>query len=93
MHQNSGVPTGQQEEEEPEKKRRKKKYAEVVLESNLVEGAKQNHEHSKMFKVNMEVGPRRLVGGNADWMSHLPLELLDVPLWNLAIPGKHKLDS
>ncbi|XP_078147272.1 PI-PLC X domain-containing protein 1-like isoform X1 [Centroberyx gerrardi] len=28
-------------------------------------------------------------GGNPDWMSHLPQELLDVPLWNLAIPGSH----
>nr|XP_015802143.2 PI-PLC X domain-containing protein 1 [Nothobranchius furzeri] len=30
-----------------------------------------------------------LVGGHADWMSLLPEELLDVPLWNLAIPGSH----
>lgn len=28
-------------------------------------------------------------GGTSDWMSHLPEELLDVPLWNLAIPGSH----
>ncbi|XP_076011344.1 PI-PLC X domain-containing protein 1 isoform X2 [Genypterus blacodes] len=28
-------------------------------------------------------------GGNPDWMSHLPEKLLDVPLWNLAIPGSH----
>ncbi|MEQ2252766.1 hypothetical protein ILYODFUR_025248 [Ilyodon furcidens] len=28
-------------------------------------------------------------GGNSDWMSRLPEELLDVPLWNLAIPGSH----
>uniref|UniRef100_A0A3B5MGB5 Phosphatidylinositol-specific phospholipase C X domain-containing protein n=1 Tax=Xiphophorus couchianus TaxID=32473 RepID=A0A3B5MGB5_9TELE len=28
-------------------------------------------------------------GGNSDWMSSLPEELLDVPLWNLAIPGSH----
>ncbi|KAM9835947.1 PI-PLC X domain-containing protein 1-like [Aulostomus maculatus] len=27
--------------------------------------------------------------GNPDWMSGLPEELLDVPLWNLAIPGSH----
>uniref|UniRef100_A0A3P9QGR4 PI-PLC X domain-containing protein 1-like n=1 Tax=Poecilia reticulata TaxID=8081 RepID=A0A3P9QGR4_POERE len=27
--------------------------------------------------------------GNSDWMSRLPEELLDVPLWNLAIPGSH----
>ncbi|KAM3862884.1 PI-PLC X domain-containing protein 1 [Diretmus argenteus] len=27
--------------------------------------------------------------GNPDWMSHMPQELLDVPLWNLAIPGSH----
>ncbi|XP_058468305.1 PI-PLC X domain-containing protein 1-like [Solea solea] len=26
---------------------------------------------------------------NPDWMSSLPEELLDVPLWNLAIPGSH----
>ncbi|KAK9524158.1 hypothetical protein VZT92_018019 [Zoarces viviparus] len=26
---------------------------------------------------------------NPDWMSLLPEELLDVPLWNLAIPGSH----
>ncbi|XP_060724823.1 PI-PLC X domain-containing protein 1 isoform X2 [Tachysurus vachellii] len=25
----------------------------------------------------------------ADWMSQLPSELLDVPLWNLTIPGSH----
>ena len=30
---------------------------------------------------------RLQMGGNADWMSRLPEELLDVPLWNLAIPG------
>lgn len=36
----------------------------------------------------MEDNQREEVGGgNADWMSHLPEELLDVPLWNLAIPG------
>ncbi|XP_077369877.1 PI-PLC X domain-containing protein 1-like [Festucalex cinctus] len=29
------------------------------------------------------------VHGNRDWMSHLPDELLDVNLWNLAIPGSH----
>lgn len=28
-------------------------------------------------------------GDPADWMSRLPEELLDVPLWNLAIPGSH----
>ncbi|XP_037123708.1 PI-PLC X domain-containing protein 1-like [Syngnathus acus] len=27
--------------------------------------------------------------GNSDWMSQLPDELLDVSLWNLAIPGSH----
>ncbi|XP_041834608.1 PI-PLC X domain-containing protein 1-like [Melanotaenia boesemani] len=27
--------------------------------------------------------------GNPDWMSRLPEKLLDVPLWNLAIPGSH----
>ncbi|TMS11477.1 PI-PLC X domain-containing protein 1 [Larimichthys crocea] len=27
--------------------------------------------------------------GNPDWMSRLPEELLDVPLWDLAIPGSH----
>ncbi|XP_074482751.1 PI-PLC X domain-containing protein 1-like [Sebastes fasciatus] len=26
---------------------------------------------------------------NPDWMSRLPEELLDVPLWNLALPGSH----
>ncbi|KAM4537742.1 PI-PLC X domain-containing protein 1 [Fundulus diaphanus] len=30
-----------------------------------------------------------LGGGNPDWMSRVPEELLDVPLWNLAIPGSH----
>ncbi|XP_037552388.1 PI-PLC X domain-containing protein 1-like [Nematolebias whitei] len=29
------------------------------------------------------------LGGHPDWMSRLPEELLDVPLWNLAIPGSH----
>ncbi|XP_044043826.1 PI-PLC X domain-containing protein 1-like isoform X2 [Siniperca chuatsi] len=29
------------------------------------------------------------LGGNPDWMSSLPEELLDVPLWNLALPGSH----
>ncbi|XP_038157895.1 PI-PLC X domain-containing protein 1-like [Cyprinodon tularosa] len=28
-------------------------------------------------------------GGDSNWMSRLPEELLDVPLWNLAIPGSH----
>uniref|UniRef100_A0A3P9HF69 Phosphatidylinositol-specific phospholipase C X domain-containing protein n=1 Tax=Oryzias latipes TaxID=8090 RepID=A0A3P9HF69_ORYLA len=27
--------------------------------------------------------------GNPDWMSRLPEELHDVPLWNLALPGSH----
>lgn len=33
---------------------------------------------------------RRRLGGNPGWMSRLPEELLDVPLWNLAIPGKNR---
>ncbi|XP_028990577.1 PI-PLC X domain-containing protein 1 [Betta splendens] len=37
----------------------------------------------------MEAEQRKTVGGNADWMSRLPRELLEVPLWNLAIPGSH----
>ncbi|XP_026219184.1 PI-PLC X domain-containing protein 1-like [Anabas testudineus] len=37
----------------------------------------------------MEDGRRLTLGGNPDWMSSLPEELLDVPLWNLAIPGSH----
>uniref|UniRef100_A0A3Q2NU65 Phosphatidylinositol-specific phospholipase C X domain-containing protein n=1 Tax=Fundulus heteroclitus TaxID=8078 RepID=A0A3Q2NU65_FUNHE len=36
----------------------------------------------------MEMGDN-LGGGNPDWMSRLPEDLLDVPLWNLAIPGSH----
>nr|XP_046238421.1 PI-PLC X domain-containing protein 1-like isoform X2 [Scatophagus argus] len=32
---------------------------------------------------------RQQLRGNPDWMSCLPEELLDVPLWNLAIPGSH----
>ena len=36
----------------------------------------------------MEDEERRQLAGNPDWMSNLPEELLDVPLWNLAIPGK-----
>uniref|UniRef100_A0A8C8DH45 Uncharacterized protein n=1 Tax=Oryzias sinensis TaxID=183150 RepID=A0A8C8DH45_9TELE len=28
--------------------------------------------------------------GNADWMSRLPEELHDVPLWNLALPGRSR---
>ncbi|XP_039998324.1 PI-PLC X domain-containing protein 1-like [Xiphias gladius] len=37
----------------------------------------------------MEDERRQQPGGNPDWMSGLPEELLDVPLWNLAIPGSH----
>ncbi|XP_030266085.1 PI-PLC X domain-containing protein 1 [Sparus aurata] len=37
----------------------------------------------------MEDEERRRLGGNPDWMSRLPGELLDVPLWNLALPGSH----
>ncbi|XP_059183595.1 PI-PLC X domain-containing protein 1-like [Centropristis striata] len=37
----------------------------------------------------MEDEERRELKGNPDWMSRLPAELLDVPLWNLAIPGSH----
>ncbi|GAA6224213.1 PI-PLC X domain-containing protein 1-like [Lates japonicus] len=37
----------------------------------------------------MEDEQRKQLGGNPDWMSCLPEELLDVPLWNLAIPGSH----
>lgn len=36
----------------------------------------------------MEDKQRLQLGANPDWMSHLPDKLLDVPLWNLAIPGK-----
>ncbi|XP_053272899.1 PI-PLC X domain-containing protein 1 isoform X2 [Pleuronectes platessa] len=32
---------------------------------------------------------RQQLAGNPDWMSRLPAELLDVPLWNLALPGSH----
>lgn len=35
----------------------------------------------------MEDEGRLQLGRNPDWMSRLPEELLDVPLWNLAIPG------
>uniref|UniRef100_A0A3Q4HNT6 Phosphatidylinositol-specific phospholipase C X domain-containing protein n=1 Tax=Neolamprologus brichardi TaxID=32507 RepID=A0A3Q4HNT6_NEOBR len=35
----------------------------------------------------MEKG--HLISRNPDWMSRLPEELLDVPLWNLALPGSH----
>lgn len=41
----------------------------------------------------MEDGRRLTLGGNPDWMSSLPVELLDVPLWSLAIPGKQNLGS
>ncbi|XP_026157843.1 PI-PLC X domain-containing protein 1 [Mastacembelus armatus] len=37
----------------------------------------------------MEHEQRLLLGGNPDWMSRLPEELQDVPLWDLAIPGSH----
>nr|XP_040026347.1 PI-PLC X domain-containing protein 1-like [Gasterosteus aculeatus aculeatus] len=37
----------------------------------------------------MEDEERLPLGGNPDWMSRLPGELLDVPLWNLALPGSH----
>lgn len=36
----------------------------------------------------MEDEERLQLGRNPDWMSRLPEELLDVPLWNLALPGK-----
>lgn len=36
----------------------------------------------------MADGERQQLGPNSDWMSRLPEELLDVPLWKLAIPGK-----
>ncbi|XP_010738345.3 PI-PLC X domain-containing protein 1 [Larimichthys crocea] len=43
-----------------------------------------------MFRVEKkEDEERRRLGGNPDWMSRLPEELLDVPLWDLAIPGSH----
>lgn len=32
---------------------------------------------------------KKLLGENPDWMSRLPEELQDVPLWNMAIPGSH----
>ncbi len=38
----------------------------------------------------MEEEERIQQGGNPDWMSRLPEELRDVPLWNLAIPGKSR---
>lgn len=39
----------------------------------------------------MEDEERRRLGGNSDWMSRLPGELLDVPLWNLALPGNTEI--
>lgn len=39
----------------------------------------------------MEDDERRRLGGNPDWMSRLPGELLDVPLWNLALPGNTEI--
>lgn len=39
----------------------------------------------------MEDEERRRLGGNPDWMSRLPGELLDVPLWNLALPGNTEI--
>lgn len=39
---------------------------------------------------NMEDEERLQLGPNADWMSRLPVALHDVPLWDLAIPGKAK---
>lgn len=35
--------------------------------------------------TNME---EKELGVHRDWMSRLPEDLLDVPMWNLAIPGK-----
>ncbi|KAF0045850.1 hypothetical protein F2P81_002379 [Scophthalmus maximus] len=37
----------------------------------------------------MEDEQGRQLEGNPDWMSRLPEGLLDVPLWDLAIPGSH----
>ncbi|XP_072238355.1 PI-PLC X domain-containing protein 1 [Leuresthes tenuis] len=37
----------------------------------------------------MEDMPQPQRGGNPDWMSRLPEELLDVPLYDLAVPGSH----
>lgn len=37
---------------------------------------------------NMEDEERLQLGPNTDWMSRLPVALHDVPLWDLAIPGK-----
>ncbi|XP_034461096.1 PI-PLC X domain-containing protein 1-like isoform X3 [Hippoglossus hippoglossus] len=42
-----------------------------------------------MIRRSMEEEQRQQLGGNPDWMSRLPGELLDVPLWNLALPGSH----
>lgn len=39
----------------------------------------------------MEDEERLPVGPNPDWMSRLPEGLLDVPLWDLAIPGKTEI--
>lgn len=39
---------------------------------------------------NMEDEERLQLGPNTDWMSRLPVALHDVPLWDLAIPGKAK---
>lgn len=42
-----------------------------------------------MFQVkNVEDEEQLHLGRNPDWMSGLPEELHDAPLWNLAIPGK-----
>lgn len=41
----------------------------------------------------MEDKERLRLGRNPDWMSGLPEELLDAPLWNLAIPGKTRKNS
>lgn len=38
----------------------------------------------------MEEEEEPQLGLNPDWMSRLPEELRDLPLWNLAVPGKHE---
>ncbi|XP_068165897.1 PI-PLC X domain-containing protein 1-like [Antennarius striatus] len=37
----------------------------------------------------MEDEEKPPLAANHDWMSRLPAKLLDVPLWNLAVPGSH----
>lgn len=71
------------------KERKRKKQEDLVNKLSFeVKPKKGSLKYVEAFENLFQL--KNMEEGNPDWMYHLPEELLDVPLWNLAVPGKKK---